>query len=230
MFSFSYLPYSLRVACFNIDHSKRFASVSSNEELADNLVKFVYENKYPDILSFAEASGTTIWVPGFEERTNYQGQTRSSTYSHFYVAWRSDRFKLIQDISSTAKRYTGVLLEDVQSASIILYIAVHLPRKESLHWPKYARHILSTYEQKYSGHCTCIIAGDFNRGPADLGYIFSRKFTLAITDTKEKTTTGKNCIDNIMIDKPHDISEISIIKSCPWFSHYPLIASLTYYN
>jgi hypothetical protein len=223
-----FCSYYLRVSFLNIDHTQRKKSVKSSIDFKNFLYKF-QECYQPDIFSLVEASGVTQWKNQFEESFNYNSYFSRSPYSYFYIAWRRDRFELIQPIISYFSRYVGVVLYDLHSKSIILYISVHLPNKDKKSWDTYARQVLETYKEKYHGHVLCIIAGDFNNKSSHISSIFSNYFSLGIESTQKTTEAGNN-IDNILIDKPHDFSKIAVLSQIEHFTHYPIVADLVYYN
>jgi hypothetical protein len=225
---FSFCPYYLRIAFLNVDHTQRKKTVRTPRDF--KLFLFSFCSKYqPEIFSLVEASGVTKWRQEFETRFDYDSYYSPSIYSYFYISWRKDRFELIKPIVSHYKRYVGVILNDRVSNSIILYISVHLPNKNKKEWGKFAKQVLETYKQCYYGHVLCMIAGDFNNKNQQVSSIFSNHFSLGIT-THQKTTEAGNNIDNILIDKPHDFSQTTILNQIQDFTHYPIISDITYYN
>lgn len=223
-----FVPYYVRIAFLNVDHTQRKKSVKSHQDFKQFIFTF-FPNYQPDIFSLVEASGVTRWKDEFEEKHGYQSYYSPSPYSYFYICWREERFKLIKPIISHYRRYVGVILEDIESSSIVLYISVHLPNKNKKEWQTFATHVLETYKQQYYGHVVCIIAGDFNNKPHQISPIFSQHFSLGIGE-RECTTEAGNSIDNILLDKPHDFGKTVVLKDISKFTHYPIISDIAYYN
>lgn len=226
---FSFLPYSLRIAFLNIDHTQRKKTVKTSPDFKKFFFAFCSQYQ-PDIFSLVEASGVTKWSQEFEEKFDYDSYFSPSPYSYFYISWRKDRYQLIQPIISHFRRYVGVILNDLMSESIILYISVHLPNKNKKQWSNFAQHVLKTYKEKYYGHVLCIIAGDFNNNITNISSVFSKEFSLGISSKDQKTTEAGNTIDNILIDKPHDFSRTIVLDKIQDFTHYPIISDVVYYN
>ena len=233
----------INLAVINADGSNRDTSLKSTKrnetlgKLAAGISDVLERFDNPQLLTvseFVSDNASRALLKNLNNSFNYCG---GKFPSRDYIAtfWNEDvlapeyrQGKFDMDWSDVGK-YCGVILQYGETDKKILNLSVHLPTKKSADKRKKAIDAL----KKYMEDCIrdkdingIITNGDFNMSPKEIRNSFNMgNLLLAIEDEKEKTTTGKHSIDNVVTTddiKPKLKKKDTLIK----LTHHPLHVEL----
>ena len=236
------MAHTTNIGVFNADGSNHHPDITPTK--LDELIEGNLLGSFNHLLTFTEFQPTARQKLSeklkekSESFEGYGGRFKSSDYSASFwneAFWKPRYIDGKYDlIWSDVGKYGGVVLEHEGGRKEILYLSVHLPKKDTNKKKmqeglvgKAIDDLQTQVELTGENVDAVVIAGDFNMSPSRVHQQFGSDYVLAIDNDEVLTTVAGNSIDNV-ITTDAIRAKVTPLYSFKNLSHIPLFGQLQF--